>query len=259
MTIISILKGKLSRERKIGTKRKLEKIHALFYSSNLTKLARIFKTDKYGNHKYTPHYQKHFSAFRKKKVNLLEIGVGGYDNPISGGNSLRMWKSFFKRGKIFSIDIYDKIKLEESRIKIFKGSQVDNIFLGNLLKEVGNLSIIIDDGSHINEHVIKTFQFLFPQMKPGGVYVIEDIQTSYWPEYGGSSSEFNNQKTIMGYFKSLTDGLNHMEFLKPDYKTSFLDLNISSIHFYHNLIFVYKGSNNEKSNYLINNRKPTEI
>jgi hypothetical protein len=47
--------------------------------------------------------------------------------------------------------------------------------------------IIIDDGSHVNEHVITTFEYLLPILNNEGLYVIEDTQTAYWPEYGGSS------------------------------------------------------------------------
>ncbi|MFK7058789.1 CmcI family methyltransferase [Flavobacterium oreochromis] len=89
--------------------------------------------------------------------------------------------------KNFSIDIYDKFKLQENRIKIYKGSQVDENLLKGICKEVGEFDLIIDDGSHINDHVIKTFEYLFPRLKKGGYYVIEDTQTSYWKEYGGSS------------------------------------------------------------------------
>jgi len=60
-------------------------------TSDLTFLAEIYGTDKWGEHWYTPHYEFHFHKFRKKKINLLEIGVGGYDKPYSGGSSLRMW------------------------------------------------------------------------------------------------------------------------------------------------------------------------
>lgn len=217
-------------------------------TSDLTFLAQIYGTDKWGEHWYTPHYKFHFQEFRKKKINLLEIGVGGYDKPYSGGSSLRMWKRYFPKANIFSFDIYDKSTHQESRIKIYQGSQVDSEFLDAVCYEIGNLDIIIDDGSHLNEHVLFTFHHLFPKLKSGGIYVIEDTQTSYWKHYGGQVEERNNPETIMGYFKSLVDGVNYMEFKNKDYKPSYFDLNITSIHFYHNLIFIYKGNNNESSN-----------
>jgi demethylmacrocin O-methyltransferase len=184
----------------------------------------------------------------------LEIGVGGYESPLTGGNSLRMWKSYFPFANIFSLDIYDKSFLQEKRIKIFKGSQIDKDFLKKVCNEIGEIDLIIDDGSHINEHVITTFELLFPKLKNGGIYVVEDTQTSYWEEYGGDSKDFNKEGTIYHYFKRLIDGLNHQEFIIKDYKKSYYDAHIVSLHFYHNMIFIYKGMNDEASNKVKNNQ-----
>ena len=214
---------------------------------DLTSIAKKHGTDKADGHFYMLHYETHFSKFKNEKINLLEIGVGGYDKPDEGGASLRMWKEFFKRGNIFGIDIYDKHLLEEERITIFKGSQTDRAFLTSVINETGPLDIIIDDGSHINSHVINSFNILFPLLKVGGIYAIEDIQTSYWPDHGGNSFNLNKSDTTMNFFKKLTDGLNYEEFDNPYYKPSDFDKHIVSIHFYHNLIFLYKGLNNEGS------------
>lgn len=247
------IKNKLSKKSKRLIRNFINDFKALGNGKNLNKLGKIYKTDKIGGHFYTQHYQLHFKKFKYKKINLLEIGVGGYKNPFSGGNSLRMWKKYFPFGNIFSIDIYDKSPIQERKIKIFKGSQVDDFFLNSVLKETGDLDLIIDDGSHINEHVIQTFKLLFPKLKKGGIYVIEDTQTSYWKSYGGDSMNLNNPNTMMNFFKSLTDGLNHKEIINPAFQENYYDKNIVSIHFYHNLIFIYKGDNNEESNSVVNN------
>lgn len=228
----------------------LNKIRAFGNSRNLNYLALLYKTDKWGKHFYTKHYFNHFKELRSKKINLLEIGVGGYDSPIQGAGSLRMWKHFFSKANIFAIDIFDKSLLEESRIKIFKGSQADAIFLDQVVEEIKELDIIIDDGSHYNNHVLVTFKHLFPKLNDGGIYVIEDTQTSYWPDYQGDTNNFNNLSTTMGFFKSLVDGLNHSEIPSKTYCPDYFHKNITSIHFYHNLIFIYKGLNNEPSNIL---------
>ena len=220
---------------------------SLPFGFNLNMLARIYKSDKWGNHYYTKHYGTHFRKFKFKRIRLLEIGAGGYQNPDIGGNSLRMWKRYFPFGKIFSIDIYDKSCFNELRIKIFQGNQTDENLLNRIISQVGEPDIIIDDGSHINKHVIKTFEILFPKLKIGGIYVIEDTQTSYWPDYGGDSENLDNPSTIMNYFKKLTDCLNHQEFVKSGYSASYFDKNIYSIRFYHNLIFIFKEANNESS------------
>lgn len=252
--MFSYIKSKFSYERKLKLKYKLRAFFAIFNLFNLSKIARIHKTDKFGFHFYTPHYQSHLKKFQFKRNNVLEIGVGGYEDRFLGGNSLRMWKTYFPFSKIYSLDIYDKTFLEEKRIKIFKGSQVDSNFLNTITNEIGDINIIIDDGSHINAHVIQTFQHLFPKLKKGGIYVIEDTQTSYWESYGGDSKNLDNKSTIYGYFKTLIDSLNNEEFIIEDYKKTYFDKHIISMHFYHNMIFIYKGDNDELSNKVRNNK-----
>lgn len=249
------LKKRLSISKKRRLRNAVNDIRALGFGRNLSALGSIYGTDKIQGHFYTTHYTTHLSRFKYKKINLLEIGVGGYEKPNVGGNSLRMWKRYFPFGKIYGLDIYDKSQLQENRIKIFKGSQVDKEFLHKVTSEIGELDIIIDDGSHINEHVIETFKILFPKLKDGGIYVIEDTQTSYWEDYGGDSEDLSNPKTIMNYFKMLTDSLNHQEFILDDYEQTYFDQKIISMHFYHNLIFIYKGDNDEKSNVVVNNQR----
>ncbi len=249
------LKRFLSHKQRAFLRKYLIDIIALFYRDNLTILAEIYETDKTGGHWYTPHYTNHLKNFKNKKINLLEIGVGGYENPNLGGKSLKMWKKYFSKGQIYSIDIYDKTALQENRIKIFQGSQVDVDFLNKLTGMVGKFDIIIDDGSHFNEHIIETFKILFPKLSEGGVYVIEDIQTSYWEDYGGDSKNLNNPNTAMNFFKSLTDCLNHQEIVDENYQESYYDKNIVSMHFYHNLVFIHKGTNNEGSNAVINHKR----
>jgi demethylmacrocin O-methyltransferase len=248
------LKTVLSVKNKRRLKNIVQDLRALGFGFNLTKLGRIYSTDKAGVHFYTPHYQTHFRRFKYHRIKLLEIGVGGYKDLYSGGNSLRMWKKYFPFGKIFSLDIYDKSFLEERRLKIFQGSQIDTQLLTELYDSTGELDIIIDDGSHINKHVIESFIFLFPKLKVGGVYVIEDTQTSYWKDFGGDSKNLNNPKTLMNFFKSLTDAMNNQEFELAGYEQTYYDRYIVSMHFYHNLIFIHKGINDEKSNVLIDNQ-----
>ena len=209
-------------------------------------LATIYMTDKWNSHWYAQHYEDILKKDRHKRINILEIGVGGYDNPRIGGNSLRMWSAFFPKGHVYGVDIYDKSPLDRRRIKTLCGSQVDPIFLNKLVCEIGKIDVIIDDGSHRNEHMIFTFKHLFPNLADGGVYVIEDTQTSYWLEYGGNEVDRNDSGTAMGYFKLLADGLNWEEF-RGNYDPTYIDKNVKSITFYHNMIAIRKGSNQEGS------------
>ena len=215
---------------------------------NLTDLAMKYGSDKAGAHQYTQHYERYFTPVRKAPLNILEIGVGGYDAKDKGGASLYMWRDYFPCASIYGIDIYDKSGLEGERIKIFRGDQADEDFLNHVGNTIGPIDIIIDDGSHVNRHVIKTFKTLFQHLRARGIYAVEDVQTSYWPEQGGNSFSLSNPATIMGYFKSLTDGLNYQELDNPFYEATALDKSITNISFYHNLIFITKGDNNEGSN-----------
>jgi hypothetical protein len=219
-----------------------------FFGTNLNMLATVNYSDKWNGHWYTQHYQRHFAPLRHKRLNLLEIGVGGYEDPELGGGSLRMWRTYFPRSMIYAIDIYDKTPHNERRIKIFKGSQVDEQFLSRVVDEIGSIDIIIDDGSHLNDHVLKTFHYLFPRLSDNGIYVVEDTQTSYWPSWGGSSEDLNLRSTSMGFLKTLIDAVNYEEFERQNYQPTFFDRNIVGLHFYHNLVFVQKGRNGEGSN-----------
>lgn len=144
---------------------------------------------------------------------------------------------------IYGLDIHDKKAFEEDRIKIFQGSQDDEVLLRRIVGLSGGFDIVIDDGSHINTHVIKSFEILFPLLRDKGIYVVEDTQTSYLPAFGGSSQTLDASETTMGYFKRLVDGLNYEECTHPGYQPSYFDQHIVGIHFYHNLIVVLKGSN----------------
>ena len=215
------------------------------YQDDLPALASLFETDKWGRHYYAQHYQTHFERLRRRRINILEIGVGGYEDPCSGGESLRMWKAYFRNANVFGLDIADKSALQEHRIRIFQGSQDDAQLLENVAHQIGPLDIVIDDGSHINSHVVTSFNTLFPKLLDQGIYVIEDVQTAYWPQYGGSEDPLD-ERTSVAMCKRLVDGLNWEEF--ADRPPASFDREITSIHFYHNLAFIYKGRNQEGSN-----------
>ncbi len=224
------------------------RLQKLMYAGDLERLAILHGSDKRDRHFYTSHYRKHFAPLRKKKLNILEIGVGGYKDPKAGGNSLRMWKDYFPNSTIHGLDLYDKSALEERRIKIHKGSQFDGDCLLEICNKMGSLDIVIDDGSHYSEHVIFTFNLLFPLLDENGIYVVEDTQTSYWKFAGGDSENLRNPSTLMNFFKDLVDGLNYQEIPRQNYQPTLLDQTVVAVHFYHNLIFVQKGRNEERSN-----------
>ena len=201
---------------------------------DLPGLATLFGTDKWGRHRYAKHYQTHLRRFRNDTFTLLEIGIGGYRHEQTGGASLRMWKEYFANAQVVGLDIYDKSFVNAERIIAYQGSQTDEALL---------TKIIIDDGSHRPEHIRATFAFLFPLLEDGGVYAIEDTQTSYWPRWGGAS-DLDDPSTTMALVKNLIDGLNYEEFgdTKP---RRYSDDHVTAVHCYHNLVIIEKGNNDE--------------
>ncbi|HEY5821727.1 MAG TPA: hypothetical protein VIT20_07115 [Propionibacteriaceae bacterium] len=213
---------------------------------SLTELAKHFKTDKWGRHRYTPHYQRHLRHLKKQTFTLFEIGIGGYSRAGEGGASLRMWKAYFPKAQLLGLDIEDKSFVDEERIRSFQGSQVDATLLAEIVAGAENLQVIIDDGSHVSAHIVETFAILFPLLPEGGIYVIEDTQTSYWERYGGST-DLNDPRTSMNMVKAMLDGLNYEEWTAPGYEPTYAQLHVVAVHAYHNLIFIEKGRNDEEA------------
>lgn len=214
---------------------------------NLTQLAKEFKTDKWGRHYYTPHYERHLGHLKNEQFTLLEIGIGGYARERQGGASLRMWSRFFPHAQVFGLDIEDKSFVDQDRIRTYRGSQADPALLQRIASDAERLEVVIDDGSHRPEHIRATFTVLFPLLNDGGIYVIEDTQTSYWPEFGGSENR-HDQTTTMALAKDLLDGLNYEEYVDESYQPTYFDLNVRAVHAYHNLVVIEKGSNAEGTN-----------
>lgn len=217
---------------------------------SLHEIALETRTDKEGAHFYADAYERHFAHLRDRAFTLLEIGVGGYADPDRGGESLRMWKEFFPRARIVGIDIHAKTGIAEDRITILQGDQGDPAFLDDVARRYGPFEIVIDDGSHVCAHVITSFQRLFGYVTEGGIYAIEDLQTSYWSRKYGGSSGADRTGTSMTFLQALADGLNHAEFDIAGYTPSVFDLAVKSVTFYHNLAFIERGANLEPSNIL---------
>jgi hypothetical protein len=170
-----------------------------------------------------------------------------------------MWRDYFLNGRIYGLDYCAKPSIADDRIRTYRGSQADPLAITPIITDTPNrvFDIVIDDGSHRNEHVICSFLMLFPYVAEGGWYVAEDTQTSYLPHFGGST-DLSTQFSTTGFFKRLADGLNLREIHRPSYTPDFTDVNITGIHFHHNLIFIRNGRNEAESNILTNNRDPNQ-
>jgi tetratricopeptide (TPR) repeat protein len=121
---------------------------------------------------YLRHYERILSEFRDEPIELLEIG-------IAQGASLRTWTGFMPHAKIIGVDIDGSCKAYATdRITVEIGSQADPEFLLELARRY-RPSVIIDDGSHQAEHVMLTFDYLYPTLLQGGVYIMEDLYLHY--------------------------------------------------------------------------------
>ncbi|MCB0645042.1 MAG: class I SAM-dependent methyltransferase [Saprospiraceae bacterium] len=178
-------------------------------------------------------YESHFSKYRGKEVHILEIGV-------SQGGSLQMWKNYFgPKAKIYGIDINPKCKdLEEENIKIFIGSQSDRDFLRKVKSELPPLDIFIDDGGHSMKQQIVSFEELFDHVKSDGVYLCEDLHTSYWLEYGGGHKR---KGTFIEYSKNFIDYIHGYHSEQKSLGVNNLTKAIKSAHYYDSILVLEKG------------------
>lgn len=194
-------------------------------------------------------YENIFSSFDlNQNINLLEIGV-------DTGTGMELLKRVFPNSKICGIDIRN---LSSSVGKVWVGDQKDEKFLDSVNSNEGPFDIIIDDGSHMMDDQIKTFEFLFPKMNPGGIYLVEDTHTSYWKSHNGG----HGVDSFMNYSKNLTDLINYWAWKRgnptlpygpnnPDendiqkYISYGVDpsiyMNLNAISFYPNIVVFYKS------------------
>jgi hypothetical protein len=177
-------------------------------------------------------YDRHFSRFRNKEVVILEIGV-------SQGGSLQMWKNYFgDKAKIYGIDIDPRCKsLEEENIKIMIGSQSDRNFLREVKRTIPPIDILIDDGGHSMTQQIVSYEELFDVVKEDGIYLCEDIHTSYWLRDGGGHKR---RGTFIEYSKNFIDYINAYHSEQKSLQVNNFTNTVNSIHYYDSIVVVEK-------------------
>lgn len=206
---------------------------------------------------YLPHYDRLLSNWKDKAINLLEIGV-------QNGGSLEVHAKYFKKAKcIVGCDInpdVGSLQYTDPRIHIIIDDAASPSILSSFNQKMLPLDIVIDDGSHINSDIIKTFCLFFPRLTEDGLYIIEDTHTCYYPEYGGG---LRQPGTAMAFFKKLCDVINQehwdikhsshdelMPFLEENHlvvSTKIFDWldTIYSIEFANSLIIIKKAKKEE--------------
>jgi len=173
-------------------------INIMNTNSILDNLAIKHKSDKSSRyHNYAVKYDKILSPYKESFKSILEIGV-------AQGQSIKMWTDYFPNATIYGADISPDSKICESyssRIKFHILDQRSAAQLKNL-EQFSPFDLIIDDGNHFWMEQILTFNIIFPYLKSGGIYIVEDTTTSYWKEYK------NYHISPTNYFKGLVDEVN---------------------------------------------------
>jgi Methyltransferase domain len=187
-------------------------------------------------------YERHLSRYRGRNVTILEIGVWK-------GGSLQMWKHYFgPKARIYGIDIDpDCAMFAEPQIDILIGSQEDRDFLRWVREYAPHIDVLIDDGGHTMRQQIVTFEELFPHIAPDGVYLCEDLHTSYWEEWGGG---YRKPGTFIEYSKTFIDYLHGWHARKarrtwygrkqPELGVSGFTRSVHSLHYYDSVLVIEK-------------------
>ncbi len=122
-----------------------------------------FETDKIEPHGYFQEYLK-IAADIGPSGKVCEIGVWG-------GESLRMWQALFPLGEVTGVDINPDMMWPDGVVKVIMPQDDPS------LADLGPFDLVVEDASHLGELTKKTFSILWPQVNPGGFYVIEDWYT----------------------------------------------------------------------------------
>lgn len=179
---------------------------------------------------YFPFYERHFGAWRNRTVTVLEIGV------FQGG-SLELWANYFgPLATVVGIDTDPAAAaMAAPNVHVRVGSQTDTAFLAQIIEEFGAPDIVIDDGSHRSADIKTTFQYLYPQLSKNGIYLVEDVHTSYWKEFGDPAEGFVESA------KRMIDQLN-ADHSRGATEPNFITRHTLGVSFYDSLIVFERGS-----------------
>jgi flagellar motor protein MotB len=160
---------------------------------------------RFGVHKwahYMPVYEKHLARFQGKDPVILEVGV-------AKGGSVEMWNRYFGgRCTIYGVDLMRKCQVVEDHFPnahIVRGDQADPNFWRDFRAMCPKVDILLEDGGHKMHQQIRTFECMYDHVKDDGLYLCEDMCTSYRPEYGGGLGKGG---TFVEYTKGLIDQMN---------------------------------------------------
>lgn len=178
---------------------------------------------------YLDVYERVFSRYRQRPLKLLEIGV-------YHGGSLQMWKKYFgPEAQMVGVDIDPRcVEYAEENIVIETGDQNSGDFWVDFFRRHGEFDIIIDDGSHNNQHQILTFLMAWPYLKDGGTFLVEDLHCAYWAEYAGG---YKNKYSFIEFAKDRADDINAFWSKDPNsFKPNQFTTELGSVTFYDSIV-----------------------
>ncbi len=150
-----------------------------------------------------------------------------------------MWKDYFgPESKIYGVDIDPGCaRFEEEQVRIIIGDQADSGFLQHMAMDLPQIDVLIDDGGHTMLQQATTFEVLFPLISPDGVYLCEDLHTSYWSEYGGG---YLRESSFVERAKALVDSLNAWHSRSESLTVSDFTKSTYGMHFYDSVVVIEK-------------------
>lgn len=171
-----------------------------------------YGTDKVTDHSYQDMYQHYLPALRHKPIKMLEIGLG-CDMSYGPGASYHLWLEYFTNVELYFLEYDAECAAQWAHATagatIITGDQGDGEVLDKLVQDHGNdFDIIIDDGGHTMVQQQTSLEHLWRAVKPGGMYFCEDLQTSYWDNYGGGAAAITSgMVTMVQYIQLLIEDL----------------------------------------------------
>ncbi len=159
---------------------------------------------------YLEVYEDAFRPFKQQPVDLLEIGV-------QNGGSLEVWSRYFPRARTLTgCDINPRcagLQYADPRVQVIVGNANEQATFQRIAARSPAFDLIVDDGSHRTNDVVSSFLTYFPLLKPGGIYIAEDMHCAYWEEYGGGVL---NDRSSAAFFRRLMDTVNSDHFRETD-------------------------------------------
>jgi hypothetical protein len=168
------------------------------------------KSDKMTRHGYHRFYDEILPPC-DAEVRLIESGV-------STGHSMRSWERYFtaKTSRFFGVAYKNKLteRMDDPRSQILSGDQSNVTFLKVLTETAGSVDIVVDDGSHVPHHMLLSLEKIWPIVRPGGYYVIEDTETSYYASWSDvMMNPLKQERSVYNHFFSLVHNEVNHEFV----------------------------------------------